>query len=35
MEQITKKDGNIGKKRRKIIEKKSEIEFKGRWKGWK
>jgi len=32
---LQKKMETLEKKRRKIIEKKSEIEFKGRWKGWK
>lgn len=32
---LQKKMEILEKKRRKIIEKKSEIEFKSRWKGWK
>jgi len=32
---LQKKMETLEIKRRKIIEKKSEIEFKGRWKGWK
>ncbi|MEX0862023.1 hypothetical protein [Nitrosopumilus sp.] len=32
---LQKKLEILEKKRRKIIEKKNEIEFKDRWKGWK
>lgn len=32
---LQKKMETLEKNRRKIIERKSEIEFKSRWKGWK
>jgi chaperonin cofactor prefoldin len=32
---LQKKMKTLEMNRRKIIEKKEEIEFKGRWKGWK
>jgi predicted nuclease with TOPRIM domain len=34
-DKLQKKIEMLEKKRRVIIEKKNEIEFKGRWKGWK
>jgi len=32
---LQKKMETLEKKRRKVIEKKNEIEFKSKWKGWK
>ena len=32
---LQKKMEVLEKKRRKVIEKKNEIEFKSKWKGWK
>jgi len=32
---LQKKMEILEKKRRKVIEKKNEIEFKSKWKGWK
>ena len=34
-DKLQKKMEMLEKKRRVLIEKKNEIEFKGRWKGWK
>jgi predicted nuclease with TOPRIM domain len=34
-DKLQKKMETLEKRRRKILEKKNEIEFKGRWKGWK
>ncbi len=34
-DKLLKKMETLEKRRRKIMEKKNEIEFKGRWKGWK
>jgi len=32
---LQKKMETLEKKRRKVIEKKNEVEFKSKWKGWK